>query len=310
MKAVLIFVEGSADGWYVCRCLGQHCGAQFDSRRPADFETPFGQMGGNQGGGFIARWHARIAADDLRLAEGSEGKEPVFQAALRTTDTLFLIVRMGGDRKIVEVQKLIFALRDLFKPNPVGRVQELALAFLYDADNPSHYKGGSQDCVAEREALFLQDSGTLATFDALAGQSAQYALLGTGTPTHAQWVQGTDFPVGLFVMHDPTTRQGTLESAIEPALQAQAPWDTRLVEAEKYLGANEVPTDKVVTDPRARSKARITSAGQFNGLGESLAQLFKGGPNALMPGSCFQGPAAVSLATFLQTVPWPIRVTP
>lgn len=318
-KAVVVFVEGPADGYYVMRCLGQCAGAKYDDRMPVDYETPFGAKG-QFTHGFVTQWNARAEAQELRLAESAEGDQPVFQSVAVTPDVLYLIVRMGGDGqgsqvKIAEVQKLAYSLNRVLRVGSAD-IKKIALAFIYDADRPGHYpNSGGIDCVQERATAFANDFEALSTFLPIGSKQGDpnvpYSLLNkkVGGPTHALWVQGTDFPIGLFVLHNPNTLQGTLEDHIEPALLLDPVWGNRLNGAEAYLTSLEVAGDDVKDSPSERAKARLTIAGQFNNAGESLGQLIRRGKppkgtQPAMPDSVFQTPAAQALATFLTSAPW------
>ena len=318
-KAVVVFVEGPADGYYVMRCLGQCAGAKYDDRMPVNYETPFGAKG-QFTQSFVIDWNTRAEAQELRLAESAEGDQPVFQSVAVAGDALYLIVRMGGDgqgsvTKLAEVQRLAYSLNRVLRLGSAD-ITKLALAFFYDADRPGHYhKPAGIDCVQERATTFAADFSQPATFLPLGAKQGAptktYALLDAkvGGPTHASWVKGTDFQVGLFVFHDPTTRQGTLEDHIEPALRGDAVWKDRLDGAEAYLTSLEAAGDDVKDSPSERAKARLTIAGQFNNAGESLGQLIRRGKppkgaQPTMPDSVFQTPAAQALATFLTKVTW------
>lgn len=316
-KAVVVLVEGPGDGYYVMRCLGQCAGADQDKRKPEDYETPFG--GGTTPPGFVIRWNTRTDVQELRLAESAEGDQPVFQSVAVAGGVLHLIVRMGGDgqrskAKIAEIQMLAFALVDVLSVGSYA-IQQIALAFIYDADRPDHYPNAGTDCVHERATTFRNDFKDPSTFLPIGskpgGPTVQYSLLNENVdgPTHASWVKGTDFPIGLFVFHDPNTLQGTLEDHIEPALRGDAVWKDRLDGAEAYLTSLEAAGDDVKDSPSERAKARLTIAGQFNNAGESLGQLIRRGKppkgtQPTIPDSVFQTPAAQALATFLTSAPW------
>src|SRR5262245_52129381 len=117
MNAVVVFVEGHADGWYVLRALGQQTGAGLDISKPINLPTPFGAspgLGGQSRRGLILDWHDR-APLDRPLAASAEGHEPVFQAVAkippdpphRADAQMVFVVRMGGDRKSSAVLDLI-----------------------------------------------------------------------------------------------------------------------------------------------------------------------------------------------------------
>lgn len=297
MNALVVFVEGQADGWYVLRSLGQLAGAKLDARRPADLPTPFGRGAGQAtqtGRGLILQWHDR-APLDRSLAASAEGHEPVFQAvaSLPSGDLVF-IVRMGGDRKSQEVSDLIHQLDLIFAPSLRHDVRRFALAFIFDADTPGHYQQMAGDCVCYREQRFAQDYA---------------AHLGTGSLQHASWMHVRGIPWGLFVLHDGTQRAGTLEALIEPPLQTpQHPqWQARLAAADLFLTTNQLPIDEVCTSSSSRAKARLAIAGQFNHAGESLAQILRRGDpkkDPCVPDAVFNTGDARLLVDFLLAVRW------
>lgn len=81
MRALVVFVEGQADAWFVLRSLGQVARARFDERKPEDLPTPFGKspgQGGQSGRGLVLRWNERAVAGRTVQAS-AEDNEPVFR---------------------------------------------------------------------------------------------------------------------------------------------------------------------------------------------------------------------------------------
>ncbi|MEZ4433524.1 MAG: hypothetical protein R3F65_14035 [bacterium] len=101
--------RGEADAGLVRRCLGRHCGARWVADRAIDLPTvrrPRPARRGaasRQGRSLILNWQARVTPSDQNLQETSRGgRDPSFDAVLRvpspSDDTLYIIVRLGGDK--------------------------------------------------------------------------------------------------------------------------------------------------------------------------------------------------------------------
>jgi len=302
MKACVVFVEGQADAHYVLRSLGQLAGAKFDVRKPEALPTPFGRSPG-QGSqisrGMILEWNLR-AVSNRTFQQSAEDNEPVFQVAANVSPNpqepgrpdIVFVVRMGGDRKADEVKKLLAQLRLTFTSSLNLDVKQIACAFIFDADTLEHYGQALGDCVELREQRFAADYG---------------AALAVAAPTHGRWTGAGAMPFGLFVLHD-TTRTGTLEHVVEPALRADAVWQAKLQAAEVLLGAHEQGGDPVYDKSGAdRAKARLTIGGQWSEPGSSLAQILRrGDPNKTptVPDAVFRSAEAVAIVRFLTSVPW------
>lgn len=287
-RAVVIFVEGQADGWTVLRALGRRGAAHWNGR-PTDLPAPFGADDD-----LINRWHKRVPLQEMGLAEGAEGSQPVFQTVARTDEAIFFIVRMGGDRKASSTLALVERLRAVFAEDLVVAsrpIKQLAVAFCFDADTPRHHGQAGPDCVGYRAAAFCQQCGD---------------YLGVQRISHTEWVQGSHFPVGLYVFCDPVTSQGTLEDVIRPALaQGPPPWPERLAAAEDFVRKHEQQGDAVAKKASDRTKAHITIAGQLASPGTSMAGVLKfSGNGTAVPSEVFDAPALQALATFLMSVPW------
>lgn len=193
MRALVVFVEGQADAWYVLRSLGQVARARFDERKPEDLPTPFGKspgQGGQSGRGLVLRWNERAVAGRTVQAS-AEDNEPVFQvvasiptdpAQIGRPDLVF-VVRMGGDRKAPEVMRLLRELRLSFTSELRHDVTRVACAFVFDADTPAHYQQTTGDCVELRERRFASDYAA--------------ELTGLTPPTHATWASDQAMPIGL-----------------------------------------------------------------------------------------------------------------
>ncbi len=311
MKALIIFVEGSADAHYVLRCLGQRAQARFDTRKPQDFPTPFGAtqgMGTQTPRSFVLSWNQRAVQNQQfntrTITASAEDYEPVFQAAVTLPRDIqkpnrpefILIVRMGGDRKGPEVCKLLDELTTGFTSGLRHTIREFACAFIFDADTPAHYQQTGGDCLQHRAQRFESDYQTHALF-----QNSTF-------PRHGQWEKTANFPFGLFVLHNPTTKSGTLEHVIEPALNMDGDWGPRLGDAERLLTNHQKPTHPIA-DPTGtdRAKARLTIAGQWDKPGSSLAEILRrGAPNSIpsVPDAIFNSSDADPLVNFLLNPTW------
>lgn len=304
MNGLVVFVEGAADGWYVLRALGQNAGAQLAKEKPALLPTPFGksqQAGGQQDRSLILNWHARASLDDLTLAASSEGHEPVFQVVASIpargsrAELKVFIVRMGGDRRCEPVWELIERLKEVFDPPLHYDIQKLAVAFVFDADTPEHFSQTTGDGLSHRLQWFKENFGSLE---------------GSVDAAHGKWQNASPFPWGLYVWHDVSTRNGTIENVLHPSLMA-GEWARKLNDAESYLATHADPTASVRTKEADKLKAQITIAGQLFRPGSSLAQVIRrGDPTepAAMPTEIFSLPAATALSKFLvDDCPWPDR---
>lgn len=266
MNAVVVFVEGAADGWYVLRALGQNAGATLDSRKPAELPTPFGKspgLGGESRHGLILNWHSRAPLEQT-LAESTEGHQPVFQVvatlpAASKHESMVLLVRMGGDRQPSKVIELIGRFKDAFGPElrREHTVSQVAFAFVFDADTPQHYGQSAGDGVTHREARFAADYAS---------------LLGNCKLTHGSWRLVEQIPWGLFVWHDASTRCGTLEDVVEPALRDDQGFRPRLVAADEYVSSQAQATDEVRCSSAGLAKAEIWVSGD-RGMGKERASV-------------------------------------
>lgn len=309
-----MLVEGEADAGLVRRCLGRHCGARWVADRPIDLPTPFGARAlpgearaSREGRSLILNWQARVTPSDQNLQETSRGgRDPTFDCVLRvpspSDDTLYIIVRLGGDKNFppdgIELIDLIGRNIDL--PGRPHDVHRFAVACFFDADAPEHDGSSTAaDCVTARQAWFL------------AALQARFAT--AITPSHAQWAKIREaqltrwaptalMPLGLYVFHDSSTQQGTVEDILEPIVSQHHP--TRLTDAHAYLQTHPNPASTRAVD---RAKARLTIALQPTRPGFSLATWTQGGvkpEDKPLPDTAFAGPECKAIADFLTAVPW------
>jgi hypothetical protein len=307
MRALVVFVEGAADAFYVMRCLGQLEEYKYYEGNARALPTPFGADAQTRDG-LVLNWNQRIAPDTRTLPQSAEDYEPVFQVAAKLPQSgqasskpdWVLVVRMGGDRKAGEVTRLLDQLKTIFAVPLRCAIKQIACAFVFDADTPAHYQQTTGDCVQLREQCFAE--------------SYRNALAGAMPPTHTGWTTrdtSIGFPLGLFVLHNGTTRCGTLEHLVEPALNEDPVWARRLQAAERLLDDTllkdqEQNGDLVPEKESDRQKARITIGGQWRKPGESLAQILRKGRDQVpcVPDAVFRSSDAKALVDFLLSAPW------
>jgi hypothetical protein len=194
MRGVLVFCEGNHDVAFVSRSLGAlvedaHFVKGPISGLPAPFGTKKNPKHPKQAASksVIERRYLSRDMRDLELSDATHAPTPVFDrvVALPADDTLYVIMRCGSDRAARPVLELLEDIRAVMAV--VLDLDALALAFVLDADDAG---------VGAREDGFSRDYAAC-----LAPEQA--------SPIHhAQWGQGRDGPVGLFVFHDPGTGTG------------------------------------------------------------------------------------------------------
>lgn len=286
MRAVLVFCEGSHDIVFATRSLGALAGGKWMGQPISKLPSPFGPRTDPSNPqrpvvrSFIVERLRTRAIDELRLRDAAHPAPPSFQAFVHVDadDVLFALLRSGGDSAAKASLDLI---QDVVTLMPLGLdVTEVAVAFLFDAD---------VDGVQAREASF---------------ERTHQRLLGSaGGPKHGVWVNtdvnGMEIPVGLYIFHDPSTGEGTLEDTLAPMVASE--WPKRWTGAETYLGKHQEAQDPVATKRSERLKAQISISGQFLFPGDPMTQVLA--RNGL-PSSHFQGPASKALVDFLRSAPW------
>lgn len=282
MKAVLVFCEGAHDVAFVTRSLGQVAGATWIDEPIGRLPSPFGPVPDPRDpnrpivASFIARRYAGRALDGLQLRYAGQPPPPAFDAMVQVGDTLYVLVRCGGDTAAPAAIDLLTDLASQVNPAFGTDVTDLAAAFLFDADAS----------VTDREASFAASYASL--------------LAGGPAPRHGGWVQG-EFRCGLYVFADAATQRGTLEELLAPLVAQE--WSARWQAADQYLAAHARPTDPVSVKPAERLKAQITVTGQFRTPGDPMTTILSDRRLGL-PAGHFGGPASQALVTFLQGVPW------
>lgn len=285
MKAVLVFCEGNHDVTFVVRSLGQVAKAAWVGEPIGKLPSPLGPVPdptdphNPRMKSLIARRYSRHTLDDLKLQGAAHAPPPAFETIVRANDTIFVILRCQGDGAARSAIELLVDMRSMLDPAYGTDVKEFAAAFLFDAD----------ESLSHREATFASEYASL--------------LQGVPAPKHGQWVKGTE-RVGLYVFHDQTSEQGTLEELLAPLVAAQ--WSARWQGADTYLNTHSEQADPVSTKRSEWLKAQINVTGQFLFPGDPMSVVIAK-PKGTRPGlldNHFIGTESQTLVRFLQGVPW------
>lgn len=285
MKAVFIFCEGNHDVTFIVRSLGQVMTATWVGDPIGKLPSPLGPVPDpanptkHKLESLIAKRYSRRTLNDLRLQAAAHAPPPAFEAIVKFSDTLYVLIRCHGDGAAQAAIDLLADVSVMLNPAFGTDVKEIAAAFVFDAD----------------ESLPLRES-TFAT---------EYAELLTGLspPTHGKWVSGSH-PVGLYVFHDQASQKGTLEEMLAPLVASE--WSERWSAAGSYLSDNAQPTDPVSKKRSELLKAQINVTGQFLFPGDPMSVVISRPKGATLglPDIHFSGTESKSLVSFLQGVPW------
>lgn len=285
MKAVFVFCEGNHDVTFVVRSLGQVARATWVGDPIGRLPSPLGPVADPTNPtrpkieSLIAKRYSSRTLDDLRLQEAAHAPPPSFEAIVKTSDTLYVVIRCHGDDAAQSAIDLIADVNSLLHPAFGTDVKQVAVAFLFDAD----------ESLSQREETF----------------ATQYAALlqGTAAPMHDKWVNGSH-RVGLYVFHHENDQKGTLEELIAPLIENE--WQARWKGADEYLNAHAEETDPVKKKRSEWLKAQINVTGQFLFPGDPMSIVISR-PNGSKPGlsnAHFVGKESKSLVDFLQRVLW------
>lgn len=280
MKAVFVFCEGNHDVVFASRSLGHIIGAQWVGSPIGELPSPLGPVPDPSNPkhpkvqSVIASRYAGRVLDGLKLQEAAHAPIPTFESVVRHGETLYVLVRCQGDSSAEAAIQLVDDFTAVLDPAFGTDITELAAAFLFDADAN----------LAAREGAFAADYAPL--------------LQGSPAPAHAAWTKAA-IPVGLYVFHDTTTKQGTLEDLLAPLVATE--WNGRWQAADSYLTTHAIPADPVMKKPVERIKAQITITGQFVCPGDPMTQVIG---RKWLPENHFAGAESRSLVSFLQGVPW------
>ena len=282
MRTVLVFVEGNHDVVFATRSLGA-IGAEWVDDPIDKLPAPFGPRGKPPNPtSIIATHYGQRRRESLRLAGAAHAPIPVFAAMLKFDNTLFVILRAGGDSAAPHAQKLLGKIYDqvaFFKntPDPLP-ITDVAAAFIFDANAAG---------LDARKAAFASDYAN---------------ILPSGAKVeHNQWAKGGPRgPVGLFVFHDPATKRGTLDSTLADMVKDE--WPKRWAAAGTYLQEHTQASDRITKNDSERHKAQITITGQFLRPGAPMSEVL--GRHGL-PRKCFRSsPVSQAVGEFLSAVPW------
>lgn len=285
MKAVFVFCEGNHDVTFVVRSLGQVAGATWVGDPIGRLPSPLGPVADPTNPNrpklesLIAKRYSSRTLDDLRLQAAAHAPPPAFEAIVKTSDTLYVLIRCHGDDAAQSAIALIADVNTLLNPAFGTDVKAVAAAFLFDAD----------ESLSQREATFATEYAAL--------------LQGVAAPTHGKWVNGS-YRVGLYVFHHQTDKKGTLEELIAPLIEVE--WQARWQGAAAYLNTHAQAMDPVKTKRSEWLKAQITVTGQFLFPGDPMSVVISR-PKGNKPGlsdTHFVGTESQSLVTFLQGVLW------
>lgn len=287
MRAVLVFCEGNHDIVFVTRSLGAIANGEWVGSPIGELPSPLGPVldpanpNRPKVRSLIAQRYSARTLDDLHLEAAAHAPPPSFKAIVKVTgtriDTLFTLIRCQGDGAASSAISLLQEFKSLLLPGLQMDITEVAAAFLFDADNLG---------IAGRETKFASDHATI--------------LQGSNQPQHGGWVQGRDYPVGLYVFHDPATRTGTLEDVLAPMVETQ--WKPRWDDAGSYLSNHASNNDPVARNAAERLKAQINIVGQFRCPGDPMTQIIR--KKRGLPPTHFKGSASQSLVDFLINIPW------
>ncbi|MFC4313009.1 DUF3226 domain-containing protein [Steroidobacter flavus] len=280
MKAVFVFCEGNHDVAFVTRSLGQVAKTDWVGDPIGKLPSPLGPVHDPTNpkkpkiASIITRHYSDRTLDDLRLKAAAHARLPAFEAILKTTDTIYVLIRCQGAGAAQAAIELIDKMNAVLDPEFGTDVKELAAAFLFDAD----------ESLSGREATFATEYASL--------------LQGVSAPTHGTWVKGSH-RVGLYVFHDQNNQRGTLEDLLAPLVEAQ--WNTRWLDAHTYLNAHAQPADPVRKKRAEWLKAQINVTGQFLFPGDPMTEVIN---RRGLSASHFDGQESKQLVSFLQGAPW------
>jgi hypothetical protein len=285
MKAVFVFCEGNHDVTFAVRSLGQVAKATWVGDPIGKLPSPLGPVSDPANPtkpkleSLIAKRYSSRTLDGMRLQEAAHARPPAFEAILKTTDTIYVLIRCQGDGAAQSAIDLLEDVSAVLNPAFGTDVKEIAAAFLFDAD----------DSLSERESTFASEYAAL--------------LQGVSAPTHGKWSKGSH-RVGLYVFHDQANQKGTLEELIAPLVATE--WNERWQGAGAYLNSHAEPADPVKKKRSEWLKAQINVTGQFLFPGDPMSIVIckPKGTKPGLPDKHFVGTESQSLVSFLQGVPW------
>lgn len=303
MRVVVVFCEGPHDIHFAARSVERHCAFQRYTGPAQALPTPFGwKAGANEQEKGLVRTqrdgpkNKRTGQDRIettKLNTLNFGEKPLFELACKATDDTapseharwLMFVNMGGDSSHERVRALAKLVRTTIEHRR-PHTSEVAFAFLFDADPLADNKG-----LDWRLAKFRTD----------------YAeLLGASGPevwTHSTWADTQAGRVGLWVHHDATTKEGTLEHHLGKMFENSVSHQLATHAAKQYIEANAAATSDVRTRNDKHWKAAMTIAGQVVPPSVKDAEVVGSGLNVMveksLPDEAFDAEVCKALATFL-----------
>lgn len=286
MKAVVVLCEGRHEILFVQRSMGAIADCRWVNASIVNLPSPFGTMPGRSKGLIATRLERDV--DELTLRGAAYPPLPQFESALidKETDALFILVRANGKNQAGAIIDLLDEVHDSMDVDDLD-VSTHAVAFLFDANA----------------------AGLAATLDQFRRDYESH-FGGLADVAHSGWIRTAKCPLGVFVIHrSDTDSTGTLEDHLAPMVESA--WPDWYAGARGFIDGHRRGGDGASRNEAARLKAIITSAGQLEHPGTSLATVVDrdGLPEAQYKAS----PLAQTLTAFLRTVPWnisaPVKTT-
>jgi hypothetical protein len=257
MRVVVVFCEGPHDIYFAARSVGR-IGFKYHLDDAQSLPTPFGWKASplsREEGLVLSQRQDKLdesAPEPASLTTLNFGRKPLFELASRFGGPFpdwagpqwLMFVNMGGDSSAQRVINLARAIGTTMK-RPRQDTTEVAYAFLFDADPISDKKG-----LDWRLREF---------------KTAYGAWLGQSSPsdwTHGLWADTEGGRVGLWVHHDNTTRQGTLEDQLGVMFENTPSHKAATTAAKSYIDSNADAKSGVRTRADKNWKAAMTIAGQ------------------------------------------------
>ncbi|MCP4108030.1 MAG: hypothetical protein GY749_21205 [Desulfobacteraceae bacterium] len=200
---------------------------------------------------FISR-HRVDDYDSFRLDKPWNPLVPQFVLTDRNEEFLFLFYNCGGQDRYRDILKILEEISIVFEEGlklPAQLVKTYSSVFFFDADDEGiektfeEFKKRYTGHFGELEALKLND-----------------------------WISVNNHHVGCFIFSNDKGK-GTLEDILVPMIEEK---HKNIAEAaESFFVSHAVETDKITNSEAKKKKAIITTTGQFNHPGYSMAVILK-----------------------------------
>lgn len=294
MRVVVVFCEGPHDIQFAARSVLRHRRFERYEGTAQGLPTPFGWRDDplSKEVGLVRSQRERTEASGAKFEALNFGEKPLFELACQLVDKptdwqgpdWLLLVNMGGDSssgRVIELAKTIV----VSMKRPRQDTTEFAMAFLFDADPLADKKG-----LDWRQRTFKE------TYAPLLGE------LGSQDWTHGMWSDTAAGRVGLWVHHDSSIQEGTLEDHLGKMFEDTESHKAATIAAKAYIDANAGETSSVRTRSDRRWKAAMTIAGQVvrpavkgSVVGSGLNVMVE----KSLPDEAFDAEVCKELATFL-----------